>query len=94
MPRRIKYIFPDELKNIPRDKGKAYLEETIFSSEHFAKHIEQVSINLKVDEAIVRDVLVSYFSNIFFMCNTVRKFKTKINLYGFCSIIVTKGRYF
>lgn len=91
---KIKYIFKEDLENIPRDKARAYLDRQVFSTEEFEKHVDQVSLNLKVDQQIVRDVLISYFTNIFFVVNTVRKVRTKINLYGFASLQVGAGRRF
>ena len=91
---RSKFAFKEELKNIPKDKAVEYLNKQVFDTEHFAHHVNQVSTNLKLDQRLVRDVLVSYFTNIFFMINTVRKIKTKINLFGFFSLSVLKGSRF
>lgn len=89
-----KYSFKEPLKNIPKDKAREYLDKQVFSTEHFKKHVDQVATNLKLSPELVNDVLVSYFTNVFFMLNTTRKIKTKINLYGFFSLSVLKGDRF
>lgn len=89
-----KFIFPNDLKNISKSRAKGYLQENVFDTENFNEHVSQVSINLNVDEKIVKDVLVSYFTNIFYIINTVRKVKTKINIYGYFSLTVERGRRF
>lgn len=89
-----KFIFPGNLKNIKRERGKEYLQVNVFDTDNFKEHVSQVAINLNVGESMVRDVLVSYFTNIFYLINTVRKIKTKINIYGYFSLTVEKGRRF
>lgn len=86
-----KYVFKHKLKNYSREEGKAYLHKEVFSNPDFENHVNQVAVNLEVDESIVRDVLISYWTNIFYLINTVRKVKTKINVYGFFSLVVEKG---
>ena len=89
-----KYIFKKLLKNIPRKQIDLYLAENVFDTEDFSKHVKQVALNLKIHESIVRDVLISYFSNVMYIINSTRKLRTKINIYGFFSIIVDKGNRF
>jgi hypothetical protein len=89
-----KFIFPGNLKNIKRERAKEYLQGNVFDTDNFKEHVSQVAINLNIDESIVRDVLVSYFTNIFYLINTVRKIKTKINIYGYFSLTVERGRRF
>jgi hypothetical protein len=67
------------------------LDDEIFNSDAFNKHVKQVSLNINMDEKTVKKVLVSYFMNIAFVLNTVRKIKTKINVLGFFSLIVRDG---
>jgi hypothetical protein len=86
-----KYSFRQVLKNIPKDKAKEYLHTNVFDTAEFNIHVQRVAFNLKLDERIVRDVLVSYFTNIMLLINSKRKLKTKINVYGFFSLIVEKG---
>lgn len=90
--RKRKYWFKDELKNIPKDNLKRYLHDMVFSTPEFNLNVKQTAQNLNIDEKIAYDVLVSYFTNIALVINTVRKIKTKINIYGFFSITVEKGR--
>lgn len=92
MPRKKKYYFDIELKNISKEKLKEYLHNEVFKSDAFKLHVKQVAFNLKIDESIVKDVLVSYFTNVALVINTVRKIKTKINIYGFFSLTVEKGK--
>ena len=87
-----KYTFRKELKNIPHDKFKKYIEDQIFSSPDFNKHIKQTSINLNINEDVVREVVQHYFLHIGYAINTVRKIKTKINIFGYFSLFVEKGR--
>lgn len=94
MKAKRKYIFRKPLGNIPKDKIDMYLAENVFETNDFKKHVDQVAKNLKVDESIVRDVLESYFTSIMYIINTTRKIKTKINVYGFFSIVVEKGNRF
>lgn len=86
-----KYLFRNPLKNIPKENIDKYLDENVFSTSDFKEHTNQVALNLNIDESIVRDVLISYFSNVMYIINTSRKLRTKINIYGFFSIIVDKG---
>ncbi len=86
-----KYIFRNPLKNISRESIDQYLHTNVFSTPEFGIHVKQVALNLRLDDRIVRDVLISYFSNVMYIINTVRKLRTKINIYGFFSIIVEKG---
>ena len=91
MARRPKFFFKQELKNIPKGKLKEYLHTEVFTSEPFKLHVKQVAFNLEIDEVIVKDVLISYFTNVCLIINTARKVRTKINIYGFFSLIVEKG---
>lgn len=77
----------------PEPYLKAILDEEVFQSPSFNEHVKKVSLNTKIDEETVKEVLISYFTNIVFAINAVRKVKTKINVYGFFSLIVKKGIY-
>lgn len=79
-------------KVFPRKKIPSLLEEEVFSNVHFINHVKEVSFKTNINEKIVAEVLKSYFTNIFKVMNSIRKFKTKINVYGFFSLIVMKGR--
>lgn len=81
-----------ELDNLTIEQIKELLEKDVFSKVHFNKHIVEVSLKTKIDEKIVEQVLKSYFTNILIVINTVRKIKTKINVYGFFSIFIEKGK--
>jgi hypothetical protein len=91
MGRLKKYYFRNPLKNIPKENSDKYLQRQVFGTSEFDLHVKRVAFNLNIDEVIVRDVLVSYFSNIMYLINTVRKIKTKINVYCYFSLIVEKG---
>jgi len=86
-----KYFFKKALPNMSKEQIKDYLEYQVFETELFQDHVLQVSLNLNVDECVVRDILKHYFIMVMYICNTKRKFLTKINLYGFCSLFVEKG---
>lgn len=86
-----KYFFSQKLKNIPKDKIPEYLHTTVFNGDQFALHIQRAAFSLKIDEVIVRNVVESFFINVMVVINTTRKIKTKINVYGFFSLIVEKG---
>ena len=92
MPKKKKFYFDIELKNIPKHKLKEYLNNEVFNNEAFKLHVKQVAFNLEIDEKIVKDVLVRYFTNVALVINTVRKIKTKLNIYGFFSLLIEKGR--
>lgn len=80
------------LKNISKKEMVEYLHTNVFTTSDFNLHVQRVAINLQVDESIVRDVLVSYFTNIAFAINIVRTIKTKINVYGYFSLTVENER--
>lgn len=87
-------FFSKDLKNIPSKHYKKYLEETVFSSHDFNKHIKATSLNLNISEDIVREVVQHYFLHIGYVINSVRKIKTKINIYGYFSLFIEKGQNF
>ena len=64
----------------------------MFDTADFNMHVEQTAAVLDIDPKIVKDVLVSYWTNIFYVLNTVQKFNLKINVYGFFSIVYMKGK--
>lgn len=86
-----KYYFSKPFKTFSRSEINTLLEQEIFNSNHFMEHIKEVSYRTKISEEIVSDVLRSYITNIFIVMNQIRKIKTKINVYGFFSLIVEKG---
>ena len=94
MKAKRKYIFREPLKNISKENINSYLAKNVFETNDFQKHVNQVALNLKIDESIVRDVLISYFTNVMYIINTTRKLRTKINIYGFFSIVIDKGNRF
>ena len=81
-----------KLYNLNKSQVIKMLEEDVFSKDDFIEHVKEVSLKTKIDERIVKDVLKSYFTNIVFVMNRVLKVKTKINIYGFLSLIIGKGR--
>ena len=89
-----KYYFRKPLQNFTRQECSEYLHKNIFDTPEFEVHVNQVAVNIKIDKRIVKAVLVSYFTNVMILINSTRKIKTKINIYGFFSIIVDKGDRF
>ena len=87
-----KHVSLKELDNLTKQQIMKLLDEDVFITVHFNKHIVEVSLKTKIDEKIVEEVLKSYFTNILIVINTVRKIKTKINVYGFFSIFIEKGK--
>lgn len=87
-----KFYFNKELKNLPHDYLREYLHNEVFTTVEFNTHIEQTASILQLNTEIVRDVVTSYFTNIILVINTVRRVQTKINVYGFFSIWIEKGR--
>lgn len=90
--RKKKYYFPRPLKNIPKKELIEYLNIEVFSKELFKNHLKEVSHNLKIDEEIVEQVVKSYIINVSIVMNTVRKIKTKINIFAFFSFEVREGK--
>lgn len=87
-----KYFLKQEFKNMPKNEIPGFLEREVFNSNHFKEHVKEVSFKTEIDEEIVSDILKSYFTNITIVINTFRKIKTKINVYGFFSLIVKEGK--
>ena len=87
-----KYYFAENLKNYPKKELIEYLNTEVFTRESFKNHIIEVSHNLKIDEYIVEQAIKSFIVNISITMNTVRKVKTKINVYAFFSFIIQKGK--
>ncbi len=79
-------------RNIYKKDIKILLEEEVFSNEQFIEQVKYVSLKTNIDEKIVKEVLTSYFTNILIVINSIRKVTTKINVYGFFSLIIRKGR--
>lgn len=90
--RKRKVILTRDLRNLSDSEIKDFLEKEIFASNHFLSHVKEVSYKTNIDEEIVKDVLRSYFTNIHLVINTVRKIKTKINIYGYFSLFIHKGK--
>jgi hypothetical protein len=91
MKAKRKYFFRKPFKIFSKKDLTEYLHRNVFSTSGFDLHVKQVAVNLKIDETIVRDVLVSYFTNVSLAVNTTRKIKTKINIYAFFSLFIEKG---
>lgn len=91
MPKRRVYLQSVE-NTITKDKANSYLKENVFDTSDFAIHVERTANKLDIDQEIVRDVLVSYWTNIFYLLNTVQKVNLKINIYGFFSLLYMKGK--
>lgn len=89
-----KYYYRDVFDNLPKKDALALLEAEVFTDNHFLEHVKEVSFKTKIDEEIVKDVLRSYITNVFLVINTVRKIKTKINIYGYFSVVIFKGNRF
>lgn len=79
-------------KLTPKDTADKYLKEDVFKVEAFKEHVNRTAETLDIHPEVVKDVLESYWSNIFYILNTVQKINLKINVYGFFSLVYTKGR--
>jgi hypothetical protein len=77
---------------VSKAKAQKYLREQVFDTADFNAHVEQTAAVLDINPEIVKDVLVSYWTNIFYVLNTVQKINFKINVYGFFSINYMKGK--
>lgn len=86
-----KKVFRKKFKNLTRKEISNLLESEVLNSPDFNEHITEVSFKTKIDKEIVKDILKSYFTNILVVINTVRKIKTKINVYGHFFITIEKG---
>lgn len=84
----------EDIRLLSRQEIDSRMEMEVFSTEDFRNHVKEVSENLNIDQEIVRDVLIHYFKSITVIVNTVRKTLTKINIHGFLSIEIEKGRKF
>jgi hypothetical protein len=71
---------------------KSIIENEVLNSNHFHEHITEVSFKTKIHEDIIKDILISYFTNILVVINTIHRIKTKINIYGFLYLILRKGK--
>jgi len=94
MKKAKKIYFPKKFKNLTRKEIVCLLENEVLNSPEFNEHITEVSFKTKIDKEIVKDILKSYFTNILVVINTVRKVKTKINVYGHFFITIKKGTHF
>lgn len=90
MSKKITY-FKKSFKTLSRKEISELLEEEVINNEHFNEHISEVSLKTKIDYEIVKQILISYFTNILVVINTARKIKTKINVYGAFFLIIKKG---
>ena len=91
--RKRKYYFNRGFfKNMTKKQIKYMLEREVFSKDKFKQHVLETSHKTKIDIVIVEKVLKNYIFNVVLVINTVRKIKTKINIYGFFSLIVEKGK--
>lgn len=77
---------------IDKKQADAYLKQEVFDTEEFNLHVERTAGSLDLHPQLVKDVLVSYWTNIFYVLNTVQKFNLKINVYGFFSLVYLKGK--
>ena len=84
-------IFNRVFINLNKKQINTILKQDVFDKPHFKEHLKEVSLKTKIDEKIVEQVLKSYFTNILIVINTIRRIKTKINVYGFFSIYIEKG---
>lgn len=87
-----RYYFKNNLKNMSKAEAREYLNSQVFKDKRFNMHVKEVSHNLKIDEKIVKDVLVHYITEIMYVMNSVRKFKTRINIYCFFNFLIEKGK--
>ena len=89
--RRRSRIFKMDL--LSEEQIKVLLDNEVFDTPSFKEHIKEVSYLTKIDEQIVQDVLLSYFKNIMKVLNTYQRITTKINIYGFLSLFIQKGKH-
>jgi len=92
MNKRRRYFFSKNFKNLNRKQIIALLEDEVLNCHAFKEHVTEVSFKTKIHEEIVKDILKSYFTNILVVINTVRKVKTKINVYGHFFLIIKEGK--
>lgn len=90
--RKKKYYFQKPFNLLSDEEVEECLHNEVFQRQEFDNHIKEVSHNLKIDEEIVRDVMMQYITSIMYMLNTVRKIKTKINIYSFFSFRIEAGK--
>lgn len=89
---RRKYYSKNDFKNLNTKQIKEILEEEVFTNEDFLKHVDEVVQLTDLERDLVLRILKSYFTNILIVINSIRKFKTKINLYAFANLFVEKGK--
>ena len=87
-----KFFLRNNVKNLSKEQISVLIENEVLNSNHFKEHITEVSFKTKIHEDIIKDILKSYFTNILVVINTVRKIKTKINIYGFFYLLIEKGK--
>lgn len=68
------------------------LDKEVFSTIEFQNHVSEVALLTNVKRHLVEKILTDYFTNILIVINTVRKFKTKINIFAFLHLIIEKGK--
>lgn len=91
MPKKEPYLKSIE-ETISKKDADIYLKENVFDTDDFKVHIERTAGVLDLHPQVVRDVLESYWTNIFYLLNTVQKINLKINVYGFFSLVYKKGK--
>lgn len=91
MAKRKNTYFKKKFYNLSRKEITFLLEKDVGSSEQFNQHVSEVSYKTKIDEEIVKSILISYFTNILIIINTVQKIKTKINIYGYFFLMIRTG---
>lgn len=87
-----KYFFDRVLKSFSREESVKYLDENVFNSEDFDRHVSMTSEAINIDKDVILDVLRFYITEVFVFLNTVQKVKKAISVYGFFYFYVEKGK--
>jgi hypothetical protein len=81
-----------KITQLNRKEIDAYLKSEVFDVSQFQEHIKETSFILNIEESIVSNTVKRYIKKISYMMHSVRSIRTKINIIGFFSFWVEKGR--
>ncbi len=87
-----KSVFWRDFKHMDKSQIKDMLEQDVYSTDEFKRHIEEVSIKTGLETDLITSVLKSYFTNILIVINSNNKLKTIINLYAFAKLVIKRGK--
>lgn len=88
----MRYRYRDPFKLIPKKDYIEYLYSTVFNTKDFNRHIDITADSIGIHRDIVYDVVTSYWIDIAMVINSYQKTLTKINIYGFFSLKLLKGK--